>query len=56
MCTHARAVSPTSLLYTPLTGPSWNLSWATLECVHSSVAPDRGLGEGNLLSTPVSTP
>lgn len=25
-------------------------------CVHSSVGPDRGLGEGRVLSTPVSTP
>lgn len=25
-------------------------------CVHSSVGPDRGLGEGRVLSAPVSTP
>lgn len=25
-------------------------------CVHSSAAPDRGLGEGSVLNAPVSTP
>lgn len=57
LCVCVCVARPTSLLHTPLHRPlPWTLSWAILECVHSSVGPDRGLGEGSTLSAQSAYP
>lgn len=57
ICVYMCGLAYISALHSPPHTPPLDSKLGHIRvCVHSSVGPDRGLGEGRVLSAPVSTP